>query len=55
MAPHTAYFRDKIGTHTRHISEVWTKTAGAYSHDLRLFKLNTERDEGISANSHTQY
>ena len=54
---------------TRHISELkyvptldtfpsfleMHKTAGDYSLQLRLFKKNTARDEGISGNSQTQH
>ena len=57
MAPHTAYFRVKIRTHTRHISEFfghWQNSRCLFTPDLWLFKSNTAREEGISANSQTQ-
>ena len=59
MAPHTAYFRVKMRTHSRHISEFFWKLTKAqvpiFTPDLRLFKSNTARDEGISTNSQTQH
>ena len=58
MAPHTAHFRVKIRTHTRHISDFggnWQNRRCLLTPDLRFFKSNTERDERISANSQTQH
>ena len=54
----SAYFRVKIRTHTRHISQFfgnWQNSRCLFTPDLRLFKSNTARDEGISANSQTQH
>ena len=47
-----------IRTHTRHISEFFGNGRNRrclFTPDLRLFKPNTEQDEGISANSQTQH
>ena len=58
MAPHTAYFRVKIRTHTRHIFDFFGNLQNRrylFTPDLRLFKSNTARDEGIPANSQTQH
>ena len=64
-----AYFNSEIcsvwfhglmnNTHpTRHTSEFFGNLQNRrfeFTPDLRLFKLNTARDEGISANSQTQH
>ena len=45
-------------THTRHISDFfwnWQNRRCVLTPDLRLFKSNTARDEGISANRQTQH
>ena len=58
MAPHTAHFKVKIRTHTRHISEFfgnWQNLMCLFTPDLLLFKSNKARDELISANSQTQH
>ena len=46
MAPHTAYFRVKIRTHTRHISEFLeiNKTAGAYSLQICYYLSQIQRE-----------
>ena len=43
---------------TRHTSEIFENLRNRwslFSPDIQLFKSNTERDEGISANSQTQH
>ena len=55
---HTAHFRVKIRTHTRHIFEIFGNGQNRrrlFVPDLRLFKPNAEQDEGISSNSQTQH
>ena len=47
MAPHIAYFRVKISTHTRHISEFCLKigeTAGAYSLQICDYLSQIQRE-----------
>ena len=56
--PRTANFWVKIRTHTRHISEFFWNgkhRRWLFTPDLRLFKPNAARHEGISTNSPTQH
>ena len=55
---HTAHFRVKICRHTRNISDFFVTGLNRrclFTPDLLLFKPNTARNEGISANSQTQH